>query len=84
MQLGTHKFELRYNDQLIAPWPEGRQVYEDRSPINQSSKINCPVIFFQGNEDKVNKIFIYLYIGVYIYLFFRSLLLISHKECMTL
>ncbi|XP_065841887.1 uncharacterized protein [Oscarella lobularis] len=53
MQLGTHKFELRYNDQLIAPWPEGRQVYEDRSPINQSSKINCPVIFFQGNEDKI-------------------------------
>ncbi|XP_065841977.1 uncharacterized protein [Oscarella lobularis] len=53
LQLETHKFESRYLDQLIAPWPEGRPVYDERSPINHVDKLNCSVIFFQGDEDKI-------------------------------
>ncbi len=49
----THKFEARYGDSLIAPWPEGAKEYERRSPINHIDQLNCPVIFFQGLLDKV-------------------------------
>ena len=49
----THKFEARYGDSLIAPWPEGVDEYERRSPINYTEQLNCPVIFFQGLKDKV-------------------------------
>lgn len=49
----THKFESRYLDKLIGPYPETRALYEQRSPINSAELLNCPVIFFQGIEDKV-------------------------------
>ncbi len=49
----THKFESRYSDKLIAPLSTGRAVYEERSPSRHVDKLNCPVIFFQGDEDKV-------------------------------
>jgi dipeptidyl aminopeptidase/acylaminoacyl peptidase len=49
----THKFELHYLDQLIGPYPETKAIYKLRSPINAVDKLNCPVIFFQGVEDKV-------------------------------
>ncbi|MCW5824550.1 MAG: S9 family peptidase [Cyanobacteria bacterium TGS_CYA1] len=49
----THKFESRYLDSLIGPYPEAASLYFDRSPINFTNKLNCPVIFFQGLEDKV-------------------------------
>ncbi len=49
----THKFESRYLDQLIAPYPECKLLYQKRSPINSSEQLNCPVIFFQGIEDRV-------------------------------
>jgi dipeptidyl aminopeptidase/acylaminoacyl peptidase len=49
----THKFESRYLDGLFGPYPEKREVYFNRSPINFASKLSCPVIFFQGLEDKV-------------------------------
>jgi dipeptidyl aminopeptidase/acylaminoacyl peptidase len=49
----THKFESRYLDRLVAPYPEGEDVYRERSPINFTDKLACPVIFFQGLEDKV-------------------------------
>lgn len=49
----THKFESRYLDGLIAPYPEGKDLYIARSPIYQSDRLNCPIIFFQGLEDKV-------------------------------
>lgn len=49
----THKFESRYTDNLVAPYPSGRELYLSRSPINHVEKLNCPVIFFQGLDDKV-------------------------------
>lgn len=49
----THKFEARYLDSLIGPYPEARQTYIDRSPIHHIDKLRCPVIFFQGLIDKV-------------------------------
>ena len=50
---GTHKFESRYLDQLIGPYPEARDVYLARSPIYNIDKINSPLMLFQGLEDKV-------------------------------
>jgi|TARA_B110000483_G_scaffold99953_1_gene122678 dipeptidyl aminopeptidase/acylaminoacyl peptidase len=49
----THKFEARYGDCLIGPWPEGASEYDLRSPINYIDQLACPVIFFQGLKDKV-------------------------------
>lgn len=49
----THKFEARYLDNLIASYPEHRELYQQRSPINHTEQLNCPVIFFQGIDDKV-------------------------------
>ena len=49
----THKFESRYLDRLVAPYPAGRDVYRARSPIHFTEKLSCPVILFQGLDDKV-------------------------------
>jgi len=49
----THKFESRYLDRLIGPYPEKRDLYRARSPIHFSDRLSCPVIFFQGLEDKI-------------------------------
>ncbi|GAB4205072.1 MAG: S9 family peptidase [Coleofasciculaceae cyanobacterium] len=49
----THKFESRYLDGLIGPYPERKDLYEMRSPMHFTHQLSCPVIFFQGLEDKV-------------------------------
>jgi dienelactone hydrolase len=48
-----HKFESKYNEWLVGPYPETRQDYLDRSPINAADRIEAPVILFQGLDDKV-------------------------------
>lgn len=49
----THKFESRYLDGLIGPYPEQQSVYRQRSPIHKVGNIRCPVLVFQGGQDKV-------------------------------
>jgi dipeptidyl aminopeptidase/acylaminoacyl peptidase len=49
----THKFESRYLDKLVGAYPEKKEIYQQRSPINHIQRLNCPVIFLQGLEDKV-------------------------------
>jgi dipeptidyl aminopeptidase/acylaminoacyl peptidase len=49
----THKFESRYLDGLVAPWPSGRAVYDERSPINHVDALDTPLAVFQGDEDAV-------------------------------
>jgi dipeptidyl aminopeptidase/acylaminoacyl peptidase len=53
LQHDTHKFEARYNDSLIGPYPEAQAVYRERSPIHFTDRLSCPIILFQGLEDKV-------------------------------
>jgi dipeptidyl aminopeptidase/acylaminoacyl peptidase len=49
----THKFESRYLDRLVGRWPEDQALYVERSPIYHTDGLSCPVIFFQGSDDKV-------------------------------
>ena len=49
----THKFESRYLDGLIGPYPERRDLYEARSPVNSARLLSVPVAFFQGAEDRI-------------------------------
>jgi dipeptidyl aminopeptidase/acylaminoacyl peptidase len=49
----THKFESRYLDWLIGPYPEREDLYRERSPLTHAAGLRCPVIFFQGAEDRV-------------------------------
>ncbi|KAJ2559833.1 Esterase lipase thioesterase active site [Coemansia sp. RSA 1933] len=49
----THKFESRYPDHLVGPYPDARATYIERSPLHSADRLECPVIFFQGLEDRV-------------------------------
>jgi len=49
----THKFESRYLDWLIGPYPEEEALYRERSPVYHADRLSKPVIFFQGSEDAV-------------------------------
>jgi dipeptidyl aminopeptidase/acylaminoacyl peptidase len=49
----THKFESRYLDGLIGPYPERKDLYVARSPIHSAQLLSAPVAFFQGAEDSV-------------------------------
>jgi dipeptidyl aminopeptidase/acylaminoacyl peptidase len=49
----THKFESRYLDRMVAPYPEGMAVYRERSPIHFVDRLSRPLIVLQGIDDKV-------------------------------
>jgi dipeptidyl aminopeptidase/acylaminoacyl peptidase len=49
----THKFESRYLDWLIGPYPEDEALYRQRSPLFHAERLSKPVIFFQGDEDAI-------------------------------
>jgi dipeptidyl aminopeptidase/acylaminoacyl peptidase len=49
----THKFESRYLDALIGPYPEAAELYRERSPVSHAEEIDCPMILFQGLDDEV-------------------------------
>jgi dipeptidyl aminopeptidase/acylaminoacyl peptidase len=53
MATDTHKFESRYLDNLIGPYPARRDIYLARSPIYFIDRLACPLILFQGLEDLV-------------------------------
>lgn len=49
----THKLESRYLWRLVAPWPEGEQTYEARSPLRHVDRLSAPLILLQGSDDRV-------------------------------
>ncbi|HEY1306977.1 MAG TPA: prolyl oligopeptidase family serine peptidase [Vicinamibacterales bacterium] len=49
----THKFESRYLDTLVGPYPAARDIYRARSPIHFVAQLSCPLILFQGLEDRI-------------------------------
>ncbi len=49
----THKFESRYLDGLIGAYPAERAVYQERSPINHTDRLSCPLLVLQGTEDEI-------------------------------
>ncbi len=49
----THKFESRYLDRLVGPYPAARDVYVERSPIHHVGRLTRPLIVLQGSEDRV-------------------------------
>jgi dipeptidyl aminopeptidase/acylaminoacyl peptidase len=49
----THKFESHYLHSLIAPYPEEKHIFQERSPLHYIDRLSCPVIFFQGKKDRV-------------------------------
>jgi dipeptidyl aminopeptidase/acylaminoacyl peptidase len=53
LQQDTHKFEARYSDTLVGPYPEARELYRARSPIHFVDRLSCALILLQGLEDKV-------------------------------
>ena len=48
----THKFESRYLDSLVAPYPAGRKIYRERSPVHHMGQCRAALITFQGLDDK--------------------------------
>jgi dipeptidyl aminopeptidase/acylaminoacyl peptidase len=49
----THKFEAHYTDRLVATWPDGKDLYEERSPIHHLDRLNSPMLLQQGADDRV-------------------------------
>ena len=49
----THKFESRYLDGLIGPYPQAKDIYDQRSPISNIDGLNCPLLLLQGDEDMI-------------------------------
>jgi dipeptidyl aminopeptidase/acylaminoacyl peptidase len=53
LAVDTHKFESRYEENLVGPYPQAADLYKQRSPVHFADRLSCPVILLQGLEDKV-------------------------------
>lgn len=53
LAIDTHKFESRYLDSMVGPYPEAADLYEERSPVANMDEFSCPAILFQGLDDEV-------------------------------
>jgi dipeptidyl aminopeptidase/acylaminoacyl peptidase len=49
----THDFESRYIDGLVGPYPERKDLYVERAPLNHVDELECPVLLLQGDEDRI-------------------------------
>jgi dipeptidyl aminopeptidase/acylaminoacyl peptidase len=49
----THKFESRYEESMVGPYPQAAEIYRQRSPVHFADRLSCPLILLQGLEDKV-------------------------------
>jgi dipeptidyl aminopeptidase/acylaminoacyl peptidase len=49
----THKFESRYLDSMIGPYPERADLYRERSPIHHADRLERPMLLLQGLDDKI-------------------------------
>lgn len=49
----THKFEARYLDRMVGPYPEAAATYRQRSPVHHLDEITCPVLVLQGLDDQI-------------------------------
>ncbi|MBV8301065.1 MAG: S9 family peptidase [Candidatus Dormibacteraeota bacterium] len=49
----THKFEARYFDHMVGPYPEEQRRYHDRSPIHFIDQVRKPLLLLQGLDDPI-------------------------------
>jgi dipeptidyl aminopeptidase/acylaminoacyl peptidase len=49
----THKFESRYMDKVVGPYPEAMALYRERSPIHHVEGFSKPLLVLQGRDDMV-------------------------------
>jgi len=49
----THKFESKYLDLLVGPWPEAADLWAERSPVRHAELLSSPLLILQGDEDEV-------------------------------
>ena len=49
----SHKFEARYLDKMVGPYPQEKALYQARSPIHHTDELSCPILLLQGADDKV-------------------------------
>lgn len=49
----THKFESRYLDRIIGPYPKQRELYRQRSPLHHLEGFTAPLLLLQGVEDRI-------------------------------
>lgn len=49
----THKFESNYMTSLVGSRETALDLYRERSPIHFTDRLSCPIILFQGLEDKI-------------------------------
>lgn len=55
LRVGVHKFESHYTDWLVAPYPEERGQWIERSPLYAVDQIVAPLLLMHGDEDEVPK-----------------------------